>query len=297
MIRSFRCMESLKLQAYLRNHALVHTHFRVHAVDNARVISEDQLLFSAFERVGQNGRPVITVLLEGSACIRSGARVQWLSPGDLLGMDAKGHICMRQQGEPYRSLVLEWDVDWLGPRPAPFTHVHLADRELSRARGIWLDITRSEQPQTAPVAALLQLLREQGIPLLPRAEQELAEPVDDQILRLSRGLDEVLSRLDSQPMSVDLEEVLQLSSRQVNRLVQAFNIRYGFNSLGWRDTRNRRRVMLGATLMTAPGATAEEVAALVGYSSLSAFSRALSIAGLPPPSEILRRVQELAGDL
>ncbi|MGZ3477709.1 MAG: hypothetical protein ACXWUG_30850, partial [Polyangiales bacterium] len=58
-------------------------------------------------------------------------------------------------------------------------------------------------------------------------------------------------------------------------------------------TRGRRRLMMGATLMTAPGATVEEVARAVGYASPTAFARALTQAGLPPPGEVARCVASL----
>jgi chromate transport protein ChrA len=80
----------------------------------------------------------------------------------------------------------------------------------------------------------------------------------------------------------------------VNRRVAEFNRRYGFNASGWRDTRSRRQLLMGATLMTAPGAVAERVAAAVGYGSARAFHRALDAAGLPAPSAIAATVQSLA---
>lgn len=160
MLRSVRRVEAPKLGAWLSNTALVHTRLRLHAVDNGRVVNEDQLLVRAYTRAGRIERPILTILLEGEA----------------------------------------------GTTPA----------------------TR-----------------------------------------------------------------LGLSTRQLNRLIADYNERYGFNAGGWIDTRNRRRLMFGATFMTVPGATAKDVAQLVGYQSASAFTRALKSAGLPPPSTIAGEVEKI----
>ena len=84
----------------------------------------------------------------------------------------------------------------------------------------------------------------------------------------------------------ELSDRLGVSTRQLNRIVKDYNETYGFNATGWIDTRNRRRLLIGATLMTAPKATASYVARVVGYRSATAFARARGLAGLPPPSEI-----------
>ena len=47
--------------------------------------------------------------------------------------------------------------------------------------------------------------------------------------------------------------------------------------------------------MTVPGATGEVVARAVGYRALSAFTHALTEAGLPPPSAIPAAAAALRG--
>lgn len=44
--------------------------------------------------------------------------------------------------------------------------------------------------------------------------------------------------------------------------------------------------MMGASLMTVEGASAEYVSRVVGYRSPQSFARALQIAGLPAPAQI-----------
>jgi AraC-like DNA-binding protein len=255
-------------------------------VKNARVVSEDDLLLRAFPRAGAVGRPVVTVLLAGRGRVRAHGEETWLEAGDVLGMDHKGAVSMRQEGEAYAALAFEWDVELLGPRPPAFQRARLAGTTKDEATALWEAIARGEGRPEALVERHLRVLSQLGFPVRTASATELAEPVPEATQKMSRGLDFALSNLEGQPMTADLEKVLGLGARQVNRLVQAFNARYGFNAAGWRDTRNRRRLMMGATLMTAKGATVSYVARVVGYRSPTAFARALADAGMPPPASI-----------
>ncbi len=126
-----------------------------------------------------------------------------------------------------------------------------------------------------------------------RGRIELREDVPPRARELTDALDGLLSNLGEQPMIRDLCARLEVSERQLNRLVREYNAAYGFNATGWIDTRNRRRLLLGATFMTVAGATAAYVARVVGYRSPTAFSRALRRAGLPAPSEIAAELERL----
>jgi AraC-like DNA-binding protein len=291
MIRSVRRVEAPKLRAWLSNTALVHTRLRLHAVDNARVVNEDVLLVRAYTRAGRIERPVITMLLEGEARITAYDRHVWMAPGDIVGIASKGEVRMRQAGDRFASLAFEWDPGFVGERPGELVRFHAGDR-LADLRAIWTDARDEARDPAATVDRLLDALSAIGVPV-SRAGQSLREEVPERMQDLTRALDQLLSSLEGQPMMLDLESRLGLSTRQLNRLIADYNERYGFNAGGWIDTRNRRRLMFGATFMTAPGATAKEVAQLVGYQSASAFSRALKTAGLPSPSAIADEVETI----
>ncbi len=285
--------------AYLETHALVHTTYRVHVVRNDRVVSEDRLLLRAFDRKGALGRPVVTVVLDGAARLEAYDRIEWLGVGRVSAIEAKGAVTMRQSrsGERYEALVIEWDPGSLAPaRPHGFEVHALAAERLAVVRAA-ADALASPsigaERAAAELCAVLDVLREVGLPFVARAPETLVEEVSPQSARLATALDDLLSDLRRRPMAVDLHQVLGLSLRQVNRLVLEFNRRYGFNAVGWRDTRGRRRLMIGATLMTTSGATVEEVARAVGYASATAFARAMARAGLPPPGEVARAVEAL----
>jgi transcriptional regulator GlxA family with amidase domain len=94
-------------------------------------------------------------------------------------------------------------------------------------------------------------------------------------------------------MATDLEARLGVTSRQVTRMVDAFRARFGYGATNWQETRGRRRLMLGATLFTAQGATVGEVARVVGYRRPETLARAFARAGLPKPSHIAGEVSAL----
>jgi len=278
-----------ELSARIATHALLHSRYRIHAVHNENVISEDALALGPFHRQGHLERPIVTVLLEGAARISAHGRTAWLGRGDVLAMDSKAPIVMRQEGPSYLALAFEWDERFPGARPPAFTQRVLDEVGLRRARGLFSDIVGgcANGTTAADLAALVDL----GLDVRPDVDVD-EEPLDTHV-RLSSALDGCFSNLRGQPMIADLERDLALSTRHLNRLVMEFNAKYGFNATGWRDARNRRRLLVGASLMTAPGATAEAVAHAVGYQSLPAFTKALTDAGFPPPSAIAGRVEAL----
>jgi AraC-like DNA-binding protein len=283
-------VEARKLRAHLSNTALIHTGLRLHVVHNERVINEDVLLMRAFARAGHVERPSATVLLGGRARISLGDHHVWMKPGDVVTVSERGGIQMRQEGEPYYALAFEWDAAFGTGEPEMRTydgHARLGTfgdvAEAVRARGNPAEL----------VAELMSALSALGVPIRAVPASALDEPVPEHMQQLTHALDAALSTLGDQPMITDLESEIGLSPRQLNRLIADYNARYGFNALGWIDTRNRRRLLMGATFMTAPGATVAYVAKQVGYRSGSAFARALRLVGLPPPQDIRGEVERI----
>jgi hypothetical protein len=286
------------LGARLETHAIVHTAYRIHAVSRRNVVSEDALLLQGFDRVGHLARPMLTVLLQGRARLRACGEERWLSVGDVGLLEDKASVQMRQEGESFSTFAIEWDPGFLSSlRPRGFTAWKVDAARLAGLREEARVFARREVRVTeaaASAARVLATLASGGAPFDAMAPEDLVEPVPEPMERLGHALDDVLSHLEGHPSAVDLEELLGIGARQVNRRVAEFNQRYGFNASGWRDTRSRRQLLMGATLMTAPGAVAERVAAAVGYGSARAFHRALGDAGLPAPSAIAAAVQGLA---
>ncbi len=292
MLASHRCVVVPEIGARVSTHAVLHARYRLHAVHLERVTVEDAIAMRAFDRLGHVGRPIATLLLDGAARLGLRGESAWIAPGDVIAMDVKGPVVMRQEGERYAALAFEWDLDWLGARSGPLRPTRMDDRARAALWAVFEDVVAGVATAGA-IVRVAEVLCDAQIALRAPDPAECAEATPDGTVALSAALDRLFSRLDEQPMLADLERALGVSSRQLNRLIAAFNARYGFNAGGWRDARNRRRLLVGVALMTAPGATGELVARAVGYRTLSAFTHALTEAGLPPPSAIPKLVAAL----
>jgi hypothetical protein len=293
VLTSRRALDVPELGARVSTYGILHARYRLHAVENRRVVCEDAALVPAFERCGHGGRPVATLLVDGAARVRAHDKAEDLAPGDVLAMDAKDAIVMRQEGARYAALAFEWDPDWLGARPAAFTRARVDHATLAELDAIALRMAAGAST-AAMVVRVVEVLRAGGVDVRIPSEDECVEEVSDKTAALAAALDDMLSNLDEQPMITDLERRLGVTSRQVNRIVASYNKRYGFNAVGWSDARSRRRLFVGFALMTVPGATAELVAHAVGYRAPSAFSNALKEAGLTAPSAVAKAVAALA---
>jgi len=294
---SHRVTHPRLLDASIETHAAVHTRYRVHVVRNRRLVAEDGLFLRTFDRKGYVGRPILTVLLAGAARIRAYGTERWLGPGDVSIVESKGVIEMRQEGAEYRSLVVEWEPGFFGDEPPKgFQTGRVSELERAHLDALALELTQPELDATGgarAIASALRRLRAAGLPFAAPEAEDLIEPVPEPALRLSATLDVLLSDLSANPMAVDLDRALGVSSRHLTRLVAEFHRRYGYNAESWRDALCRRRITVGAALMSVPEATTDIVSRLLGYSSPTAFCRAVAEAQLPSPGRIGAAIEAL----
>lgn len=278
----------LRPDVFLSTEAFVTRTLRLHLVHNAGVVSDDLLSLRAFPRRGYVSRPVATLVLEGAALMRVPDAATWLGPGDVALVAQKANVAMRQSrdGEPYRALVLEWDGAVDGTRlpagrlPLPDLlplAARLTDRDAAPP-SIWSTVQEI-------VAAFSGIVPTPSLPAQP-------EPVPADTAALATALDEALSDLRQSPMATDLLDALAMSPRQLGRKVPELLRAYGFNAEGWRDARNRRRILLGAAFLWADASVAA-VAEAVGYGSAEAFTHALTGAGLPAPRSVRKELERL----
>lgn len=288
MLVSHRDTRCADLDARVSTIALLHTRFRIHLVENDGVICDDSLALRAFDRKGELGRPVVTIVLEGRARLRSCGLERWLERGSIAQLPSKSDVVMRQEAEPrYVALVAEWDPGTLlDGRPSAFD-VCVRPDVLGAAEAIAARLRSGDAGAAAELAALVA---GSGLQTAPFDAEEDAEA--RRFERPSAALDRALSLLDAQPMTVDLEQTLGLSARQVSRVVSELNARYGFNAGTWRDARNRRRLLVATALLSRPGRAIEDVARAVGYGSAIALCHAFANASLPSPASIAELVRE-----
>lgn len=296
MIISRRRTALRELGASLATYALVHSAFRLHIVVNEGVVSEDRLSLRAFDRKGYLHRPMLTVVLEGRARLEQDGMCRWLEAGDVSVLPNKNAVAMRQEGARFESLAVEWDPGTLGARPTEWSVSRLPAEAITRlkphVRAVAAHGLDGERA-AARFAAIVTLLRESGAPLGRAEPGDLVEAVPEPMRVLSGALDATLSDLSRRPMMIDLHRMLGTTPRHLLRLVTAFHASYGFGATGWRDALNRRRLLHGAAMMTARGATSERVAMAVGYGSPAAFWHGLAQAGLPSPGTVPRVVADL----
>jgi AraC-like DNA-binding protein len=108
-------------------------------------------------------------------------------------------------------------------------------------------------------------------------------------------LADAFARFDARLTLDELSAHSGLSTRQLRRdlrdLAATFDLLGGF-----RDGLTVMRLRAALLLLSAPHATATEVATRVGYSSLDALGRAFRDAHLPSPIEVRERIRYLAPD-
>lgn len=291
MLVSRRDTRCASFDARVSTLALLHPHFRVHLVENERVVCDDALALRAFDRKGELGRPVATFLVEGRARLRWRGEERWLSPGSIALLPGKGGVEMRQEAHPrYEAIVVEWEPGTLFvERPSALTSIESDAAARARAADCAERLRAGDPHVLDELRALFGTAGLTPTPALPEPENA------DRFARVSSALDRALSLLDAQPMSVDLEHALALSARQVNRVVAELNQRYGFNAGTWRDARNRRRLLVAAALLSVPEVPLAEVARTVGYRSETALCRAFANAGLPSPGSVASLVARSEG--
>lgn len=262
---------------------------RVHALETERVVCDDRYLSQAFGRTDASARSLVTVVLSGRAFVSVGGHVHLVRAGEALFMPHKSALAVRTEGARYASVVLEWDPELGGgSRTDAVVHGPVAHEPLE---ALAKRIREDDPPETSILASALAALDAAGVPL-PQAhawtslDMARAQEVAD-------ALDAVLSSLDAQPMASDLEARLGVGPRQVTRLIDGFRTHYGYGATNWQQTRGRRRLMLAAVLLTAPGAKVADVAAEVGYRRPETMTRAFANVGFGPPRRVALDVEAL----
>ena len=254
------------------------------------LVCDDRLYQLAFGRADLGDRALLTVVLQGRLWLASEGRIDRVEAGHAVFLPRKGTLSARTEpahaGAPnYQSLVLEWNAQ---SRPA----ARMSAVDLPRARELAASIQSAPAPALSIVAELVRFAQRIA-PAQELSFSSSASSHEPRAQEVADALDAVLSSLEEQPMATDLERRLGVTGRQVTRMIDAFKARYGYGAANWLETRNRRRLLLAATLLTAQGATVAEVARVVGYHRPETLARAFATAGLPKPSQVRRHVEAL----
>ena len=194
-----------------------------------------------------------------------------------------GGLGFRAWGAPNITLELALPAHEV-TRPVGLAHgpVELSAGAWRAARDLACSLERAE-----PIDELfLALVARMACDGITKTQLPAETPVTDSVARVWRVLRQ---RYAEMAVSTTLDEIaaaagvsLAQAARDVMAVVQTFP----YLGAGFRETMLLVRLRLAAQFLSAPTATVREVAATVGYGSVSALRRAFRDAGMPSPSAI-----------
>jgi hypothetical protein len=274
---------------------LLHHGLRAYVVRTRGVVHEKRL-YGGTALGGATARRLVQVVLAGRLRLDDGARTAWLDAGSISsqphGLDGE-----RWEGEPFVALVVDWEPT-PGERVPSWTVARLSAAELTRARAWAETLEAATAPPGAQAALTLELLawvRSLGETPPERDTASLLAPIPPATRALAGAFGDALSELAGRPMLVDLERALARSGRHLRRDFAALDRYYAFpGGTSWHRVLHQWRLSVATCLMTAPRATTEGVAAILGYGSPRAFCLAMHQAGLPSPGAIAAAAARLA---
>jgi AraC-like DNA-binding protein len=304
MLASVQRFEVAELGVRRVVHAAYHPRLWIFVAQQSDAVMDERLGRLAVRRPTV-GRAYVGFLLGGDTRVRSVAGDErWFAPGAALAADARGQLGMRTEGtrEPLLSISIEWDKDFYGTRATGGARTgclasiaatrEQVDALLLAIEEAWSD-AGGEVRLAAAAASLLGMLRADGFDLPTVEPADLVHDVGAVERSLSHALDTVLALRDSRPMMTDVESLLGLSRRTVERHLPAVLTLWGQLPETFRDLRGRHRLFQAALAMSHPAATTERTARICGFATANALCRSFLHAGLPSPGRIRQRLHEL----
>lgn len=298
MLVSHRRFRVPALGVRMDSHLLLHSQFRISVWAREGVLLDEAVLARKLDISRPSVRSLLFVPLIGGMGVELAGSKVWLDTGECL-LTSWRHGSMQRSEGASLTLAVEWEEGLVGRQrirsPQSF-RLSPGSREALLDASLRLMGSRSGAPGLPALAnCILEVLRSEGAPFEATEAACLEEEVDARMVQLEAAMDRALS-VDGKrasPMLVDLEEPLGMTRRQVQWTLRSYLGRYHFTSRnGWRDILQMWRISRGAALLTAPAATTEFVAEILGYSCPTAFCRAFAGAGLPSPGEIRRLIHE-----
>jgi len=274
-----------------------HPSFLVKIVESRGVVSDDRLWETARLWSVVPDWPCVGVPLSGHGVMRDAHSSAEMRRG-YLGLVARGtEFRARTERAPAFGVFVQWDPAVFGrASDVSLDRVPISPRDLARVAAALRAITRDGAPHdtlAANIGELFRVFAALGVIQAP-ALVDLRAP-SPRLMAIGDAIDGVLSRAGTRPMLVDLTRALDCSERQARYLVREYVGAYALQgATEWRTLAGVWTTYLAGLLMTAPTATTEGVASVLGYGSPSALCHALTNAGLPSPGEMRRLVADMA---
>jgi hypothetical protein len=235
-------------------------------------------------------RPAVSVLLAGRGRFEEQGSRAFFEAGALVSSDQCREGTEAYSGSEVELLVLEWDPERLGSGPArPFTVERLNASELVRLREAARAL-HGPDPAAAAVECL-RVLRAAGVALEEVSARELGAAEENE-RRLQSSLATALSQLGTHPAVEDLVRDLGWNPRLVHRRITGMADRYALAYDNWRGALGYARTLGAVRLLSAPGATTDNVARLAGFRAATALCHAFAERGLPSPGSIAKAARK-----
>lgn len=274
-------------------HEVLHTSFRVRVTRTVGVTVDESLFYPTTKWTGDGARPQVEVALRGAVRNTQPPDVRWIRPGEFSIGRSLENFWARVEDD---SLVLsvDWALGSLGNvAPSGLPIGTLDEDALRKLEAAAHTLATPGSEGFALIPEVLDTLRRAGVPFDAIDPRDLTAVTDEDDRAVAAALTHAMSNLNAAPMSVDLEQTLGRSRRQVVELVRRVAARFGLNGEDWRTLRDRFRLTSAAVLATHRAARTEHVAHAVGYGSARALCTALARAGLPTPGNMRREVDAL----
>jgi AraC-like DNA-binding protein len=266
----------------VRSTIVLERRFRAHVLYRERLVFDSRFHPSTRRSAGSTLYVVVAGALQiNHAATVVGPHAYLLSEREFERMSPDA-TTFRSWGAPSVTLELRLATDDVR---AP---VGLAAGPLALGASTWSrchaigDACAASEPIEQLVRQLLGDLRDDGV-LGPGvvASEPITEP--EAFVRLWAAVRPFFA---SQAVSMSVRDVARatgVSLRQLGRVTKDFARAFDLGD-GFRDALRVTRVRMAILLLSAPTATATEVAKQIGYKSLEAMERAFRDADLPPPS-------------
>jgi hypothetical protein len=296
---SFRRFSVVPLEVSAVQLIARHPSFLLRIVEYRGGIVEDRLFEAPRHRSIVTGWPVLSLVLEGSGIARDAAAQVVAGRSELVWVPDGTTFRGRIGEEGIRAIILQWDPAVFGRLAASaFSRARIGSSDFARifrAAGCIAAARYDLRRSSVALADLFATLRALGLTDARPDAGDLVARVDPAVVSIGARLDQALSGLSANPMSIDLERSLARSAAQTRRLVRSYGeLLLLPGCTNWRELRNSWRLYIGTLLMTSKRGHTDQVAKLLGYGSAEAFCHAFANAGLPAPGNIRRVVQELA---
>jgi len=156
------------------------------------------------------------------------------------------------------------------------------------------DLTRSaaedDESYATGARTVIERLARDGV--VSEQAHESSMKTDAWMIQRSWGaLKPIIERFAPASSLDEVSEGMGLSLRQTARLLGDF-LSLAAWGIGWRQITLHGRFKIAVLLLSAEGATVEDVARIIGYGSINAMARAFRSAGLEAPSFIQQRLRE-----